>query len=359
MSAPAATRPAGPGADAALDPPRAPAARRASTRMAGLLALLGVLAAVCLLSLAWGARDVPLGTVWDALVAPITGDNDHAVVRDLRLPRTVVGLLAGVALGVAGALMQGLTRNPIADPGLLGINAGASLAVVGAISLLGVGSASGFVWFAFLGAAAAALVVYGVASVGWGGVTPVKLALVGAAFAAVATSATTVVLLTDERVLAQYRFWQVGSLVNRPWSTIAVLAPFVLLGLVLAVPTMRFLNAVALGDDLARGLGQNVVVGRLLVLAAVVLLCGAATSLAGPIAFVGLLVPHVARAVVGPDHRWVLPYSAVLGPVVLLVADVAGRLVARPSEIEAGLVVAVIGAPVLIALVRGTKAAGA
>ena len=281
--------------------------------MVGLLALLGVLAAVCLLSLAWGARDVPLGTVWDALVAPITGDNDHAVVRDLRLPRTVVGLLAGVALGVAGALMQGLTRNPIADPGLLGINAGASLAVVGAISLLGVGSASGFVWFAFLGAAAAALVVYGVASVGWGGVTPVKLALVGAAFAAVATSATTVVLLTDERVLAQYRFWQVGSLVNRPWSTIAVLAPFVLLGLVLA----------------------------------------------GPIAFVGLLVPHVARAVVGPDHRWVLPYSAVLGPVVLLVADVAGRLVARPSEIEAGLVVAVIGAPVLIALVRGTKAAGA
>ena len=231
--------------------------------------------------------------------------------------------------------------------------------MVGAISLLGVGSASGFVWFAFLGAAAAALVVYGVASVGWGGVTPVKLALVGAAFAAVATSATTVVLLTDERVLAQYRFWQVGSLVNRPWSTIAVLAPFVLLGLVLAVPTMRFLNAVALGDDLARGLGQNVVVGRLLVLAAVVLLCGAATSLAGPIAFVGLLVPHVARAVVGPDHRWVLPYSAVLGPVVLLVADVAGRLVARPSEIEAGLVVAVIGAPVLIALVRGTTAAGA
>ena len=231
--------------------------------------------------------------------------------------------------------------------------------MVGAISLLGVGSASGFVWFAFLGAAAAALVVYGVASVGWGGVTPVKLALVGAAFAAVATSATTVVLLTDERVLAQYRFWQVGSLVNRPWSTIAVLAPFVLLGLVLAVPTMRFLNAVALGDDLARGLGQNVVVGRLLVLAAVVLLCGAATSLAGPIAFVGLLVPHVARAVVGPDHRWVLPYAAVLGPVVLLVADVAGRLVARPSEIEAGLVVAVIGAPVLIALVRGTKAAGA
>ena len=349
MPAPVAARPA----RAATAP-----ARRAPTRLVGLVALAGLLVAMCLASLAWGARDLAPGTVWDALVAPVAGDNDHAVVRDLRVPRTVVGLLAGGALGVAGALMQGLTRNPIADPGLLGVNAGSSLAVVGAISLLGVGSAAGYVWFAFLGAALAALTVYGVASVGWGGVTPVKLALVGAALAAVATSAVTVVLLTDEQALAQYRFWQVGSLVNRPWSTIAVLAPFVLAGLVLAAGTSRFLNAVALGDDLARGLGQNVVLGRLLVLAAVVLLCGAATSLAGPIAFVGLMVPHVARAVVGPDHRWVLPYAAVLGPVVLLAADVVGRLVAQPSEVEAGLVVAVLGAPVLIALVRGTKAVG-
>jgi iron complex transport system permease protein len=333
-------------------------ARRMSARLVVLLFLVGLLVAVCLASLAWGARDLAPGTVWDALVAPVAGNNDHAVVRELRVPRTVVGLLAGVALGVAGALMQGLTRNPIADPGLLGVNAGSSLAVVGAISLLGVASAAGYVWFAFLGAALAALTVYGVASMGWGGVTPVKLALVGAAFAAVATSAVTLVLLTDEQALAQYRFWQVGSLVNRPWPTIAVLAPFVLAGLVLAAGTGRFLNAVALGDDLARGLGQRVVLGRLLVLASVVLLCGAATSLAGPIAFVGLMVPHVARAVVGPDYRWVLPYAALLGPVALLVADVVGRLVAQPSEIEAGLVVAVVGAPVLIALVRGTKAVG-
>ncbi|MGA9746034.1 MAG: iron ABC transporter permease [Nocardioides sp.] len=352
MSAPATVLPVGAADERTTPPP----VRRVSTRLAGLVVLTGILVAVCLASLAWGARDVAPGTVWDALVSPVVGNNDHAVVRDLRVPRTVVGLLAGVALGVAGALMQGLTRNPIADPGLLGVNAGAALAVVGAISLLGVGSAAGFVWFAFLGAALAALTVYGVASVGWGGVTPIKLVLVGAAFTAVATSAITLVLLTDERVLAAFRYWQVGSLVNRPWSTIAVVAPFVVGGLLLAVPTGRFLNAVALGDDLARGLGQNVVVGRLLVLGSVVLLCGSATSLAGPIAFVGLMVPHVARAVVGPDYRWVLPYAAVLGPIVLLVSDVVGRLIARPSEIEAGLVVAVIGAPVLIALVRGTKA---
>ena len=318
----------------------------------GLLVLAVALVVITLASLAWGAREIAPGVVWRAVVDPVAGVNDHAVVRDLRLPRTVVGLVGGAALGVAGALLQGITRNPIADPGLLGVNAGASLAVLAAISLLGIGSAAGFVWFAFLGAALAAVVVYAVASLGWGGATPVKLALVGAAFTAVATSAITLVLLTDESVLAQYRFWSVGSLVNRPWSTVSVVLPFVVVGLLLAVPTGRFLNATALGDDLARGLGQNLFVGRLMVAASVVLLCGSATSLVGPVAFVGLMVPHVARMLVGPDYRWVLPYSALLGPVVLLVADVAGRLVARPAEIEAGLVVAVIGAPVLIALVR-------
>jgi iron complex transport system permease protein len=318
----------------------------------GLLLLAAALVAVTLASLAWGAREVPPGVVWDAVLHPLPGVNDHAVVRDLRLPRTAVGIVGGVALGVAGALMQGLTRNPIADPGLLGINAGASLAVLAAISVLGVGSAAGFVWFAFLGAAVAALVVYGVASLGWGGATPVKLALVGAAFTAVATSAITLVLLTDESVLAQYRFWSVGSLVNRPWSTVVAVAPFVAAGLLLAVPTGRFLNAMALGEDLARGLGQNLLVGRVLVAVSVVLLSGGATSLVGPVAFVGLMVPHVARVLVGPDYRWVLPYSALLGPVVLLLADVVGRLVVRPAEVEAGLVVALLGAPVLIALVR-------
>lgn len=341
---------------AAAPAPTAPPRPRRPTRGLVLLALAGGVGLVVLASLAWGARDIAPGVVWDALLRPGAGGTDHAVVRDLRLPRTVVGLVGGAALGVAGALMQGLTRNPIADPGLLGVNAGASLAVVTAISVLGVGSASGFVWFAFLGAAVAALAVYGVSSLGWDGVTPVKLALVGAAFAAVATSAITLVLLTDERVLAQYRFWSVGSLVNRPWSTVAVVLPFVAVGLLLAVPTGRFLNAMALGEDLARGLGQHVVRGRLTVLVAVVLLCGSATSLVGPVAFVGLMVPHVARRLVGPDHRWVLPCSALLGPVVLLAADVVGRLVARPAEIEAGLVVAVIGAPVLIALVRRSPA---
>ena len=331
------------------------------SRLAPLWLLVSVLllGAVVLASLLWGARDVGLGVVRDALLHPATGDNDQAVIRELRLPRTLVGLVAGVALGVAGTLLQGLTRNPIADPGLLGVNAGASLAVVTAISVLGVGAASGLVWFAFLGAALAAASVYVVASVGWGGAMPVKLALVGAAVTAMATSLTTMVLLTDQTVLSQYRFWSVGSLVNRSWGTLLAVLPFVGAGLLLAVPTGRFLNAMALGEDLARGLGQNVVVGRLLVMAAVVLLCGSATSLVGPLAFVGLVVPHVSRAVAGPDYRWLLPLSALLGPVLLLAADVVGRLVVRPAEIEAGLVVALVGAPVLVALVRRASAVAA
>lgn len=349
-----------------LGAPLAPAepapAARWGRRRAGVLAtvsLLVAIALVCLASLMWGARDVPVGDVWSALVAPDSGDNDHLVVRDLRLPRTLIGLVAGLALGASGALMQGVTRNPIADPGLLGINSGASLAVLAAIAWFGVGSAAGYLWFAFAGAAAAALLVYGAASLGWEGVTPVKLALVGAAVTATCTSVITVVLLTDQRTLGEYRFWQVGSLVNRPLDVLTTVSPFVVAGLLVALAAGRVLNALALGDDVARGLGQDVTRGRLLVVVGIVLLCGSAVALVGPIAFVGLVVPHVARALVGPDYRWIVPLSALLGPVLLLAADVAGRLLARPSEIEAGLVVALFGAPVLIALVRRSKAAAA
>ncbi len=348
---------------AALAPSGSTSAEPRTTGAArGLLAvvlLLVGLALVSLASLAWGARDVAPSAVWDALLAPVPGDNDHLVVRDLRVPRTLIGLVGGAALGAAGALMQGVTRNPIADPGLLGINSGASLAVIVAIAGLGVSSTSGYLWFAFAGAAVAAVVVYGAASLGWEGVTPVKLALVGAALTATCTSVITVVLLTDTRTLGEYRFWQVGSLANRPLDVLTAVLPFVLVGLALALAAGRVLNALALGDDVARGLGQDVVRGRLLVVTAVVLLCGSAVSLVGPIAFVGLVVPHVARAIVGPDYRWIVLLSMLLGPVLLLAADVVGRLVVRPSELEAGLVVAVIGAPVLIGLVRRSRAVAA
>jgi iron complex transport system permease protein len=305
-------------------------------------------------SLTWGARDVDLVTVWQALTGAGAG-NDVLVVRDLRVPRTVLGLVAGAALGLAGALMQGLTRNPIADPGLLGVNGGASLAVVVGITWFGVGDPAGYVWFALAGAAGAAVLVHLIAAAGPDGATPVRLALVGAALAAVATSLVTLVLLTRLDTLDQYRFWAVGSLVGRPLEAVVSLAPFLVLGGGLALMSARLLDALALGEDVARGLGQNVARGRVAVLAAVVLLCGGATALVGPIAFVGLVVPHVARRFTGTDHRWVLPCSALLGALLLLVADVIGRLVVRPGELEAGLVVALVGAPVMITLIRRTR----
>jgi iron complex transport system permease protein len=277
------------------------------------------------------------------------------VVLDLRVPRTIIGLAAGAALGLAGALMQGLTRNPLADPGLLGVNAGASLAVVTAIAFFGVTAPSGYVWFAFGGAALAAALVYAVAS-GRTGPSPLSLTLAGAATTAVLTSFITLLLLRDLDTLAQFRFWSVGSLVGRDVSTVATLAPFLIVGSVTALLLGRSLNSLALGDDVARGLGQRVGLTRIVAGAAIILLCGSATSLAGPLVFVGLVVPHIARRFVGADYRWILLWSMPLGAALLVIADTIGRLIAPPSELEAGIVVALIGAPVLIALVRGNKA---
>ncbi len=316
--------------------------------------MVAVLAAVGA-SLFLGSRAIDLTAVLDAL-AGRTGDSvEQMVVLDLRVPRTVIGLVAGAALGLAGALMQGLTRNPLADPGLLGVNAGASLAVVIAISTLGVTTPSGYIWFAFLGATIAAVVVYAVAS-GRGGPTPISLTLAGAAVTAVLTSLITLVLLRDLDTLGQYRFWSVGSLVARDVGTVATLAPFLVVGAIVALVLGRSLNGLALGDDVARGLGQKVGLTRLAAGLAIILLCGSATSLAGPLVFVGLVVPHVARRLVGPDFRWIMVYSLPLGAILLVLADTLGRLIAQPSELEAGIVVALIGAPVLIALVRRGRA---
>jgi iron complex transport system permease protein len=310
-----------------------------------------------LLGFALGARSISPGTVLDALLDPNTDDNDHMVVRDLRIPRTAVGVVVGAALGLAGTIMQGVTRNPVADPGLLGVNAGASLFVVVAITWFGIGSPSGFIWFAFAGAAAASALVYGIGVIGRGGAASVRLALVGAAFTAAATSLISLVLVTDLDTLNVYRFWVVGSLAGRDADLLRTLAPFLALGALLAFTIARDLNVMALGDELARGLGQRLHRARAGAAVAIVLLCGSATALAGPIVFVGLVVPHVARRLTGPDHRWMLPYAMVLGAVLLVAADVIGRLVVRPGELEVGLVIAFLGAPLMIAIVRRTRIA--
>ncbi|MER5441645.1 iron chelate uptake ABC transporter family permease subunit [Streptomyces sp. NPDC002790] len=323
--------------------------------LAGLLPLALVLAGAVLLSLAVGSGDVPLGDVVAGLFHPDRADRAQLIVREVRVPRTAAGLLAGVALGLAGTVMQGVARNPLADPGLLGVNAGASVFVVFAISVLSLSDPSQYIWFGFLGACLAAVLVYGVGSLGRDGATPVKLALAGAAVAAALGSVTSAMLLTDSRAFDQFRFWQVGSLNGREPEVLWQALPFIAVGAVLALALGPQLNTLALGDDTARGLGQRIALARLGAAACVVLLCGAATVVAGPIAFVGLAVPHAARLITGPDHRWILPYSALIAPSALLLADVAGRLVARPGEVQVGVMTAALGAIPFVVLVRRRK----
>jgi iron complex transport system permease protein len=342
----------------ALEPDRHPGlVRRRSLLVLGLVVALGVLVLVCLASVAFGAKPIPFGRVFDALFHYDATQNDHLIIRSLRIPRTLLGLLVGLALGLAGAGMQGVTRNPLADPGLLGVEAGAALCVVVGIYIFDIVTPLGYVWFAFAGAAIAAVVVYGLGSLGREGATPVKLALGGAAVTAFLTSFTSAILLIDIDTFDQFRFWIVGSLAGRSMEVVTQIAPFIIIGSIMALVTGRTLNALSLGDDVARSLGQRVGWARAFSAFSVVLLCGAATAAAGPIAFVGLTIPHVARAITGPDYRWILAYSAVLAPILLLGADVVGRVIARPGEVQVGIVTAVIGAPFFIALVRRRKLA--
>ena len=319
---------------------------------AGLAGLAAGLLVVCALSVAVGSRSIDLATVVGALAGDAASSTDETVVRDVRIPRTLLGLLVGAALGLSGALLQGVTRNPIADPSIMGLSAGAAAFVVLGIAVLGVSQVSGYVWLAFAGTAVAALLVYAVASVGRDGPTPVKLALAGAAVAAGLWSLMTGVVLTDLDALDQIRFWQLGSLAGRNAPVLEQVAPFLAFGLALALLCGRALNGLALGDDTARGLGQRVGLTRALILAAVTVLCGAATAACGPIVFVGLVVPHLARAICGPDYRWILPYCLLLAPLVLLAADVLGRVVLAPGELEVGVVLGVLGAPFFVAIVR-------
>ena len=332
-------------------------ARKAAQLALGLLALCGALAAIVVLSLATGARAIPIEAVWTALTAYDPTSSEHRIIWDLRLPRTVTGVMVGAALGLAGAVLQGATRNPLADPSILGIHAGASLAVVLGVALLGMTQLSSYVWLAFAGAGAAMLVVYSVASLGRDGATPVKLALAGAAITAVLHAIINAILLTSPRTLDEVRFWQVGSLSGRTLDIVIQVAPFLALGMALALGSARLLDGLSMGDDVARSLGQRIGLSRGLAALAAVILAGASTAAAGPIAFVGLTVPHVARAITGPGYRWILPYSMLLAPILLLSADIVGRIIAPPGEVQVGIVTAFLGAPFFIALVRRRKLA--
>ncbi|MDF3303156.1 FecCD family ABC transporter permease [Streptomyces tropicalis] len=330
----------------------APPSRRAA-RAAGLVASAAILVLVALVSIAVGAKELSPAQVWHGLLEH-SGTYGDTVVRE-RLSRTVLGLLAGAALGLSGAVLQALTRNPLADPGLLGINAGASAAVVTAITFLGVTGLQAHVWCAFLGAAAVGALVWFLG--GSRSATPVRLALAGTAISAALYGYLQAVMITDDAALGTMRFWTVGSLSAATGTTVAQVLPFLVAGTLLTLLLARPLNALALGDDTARSLGARLGRTRALAMLAATVLCGAATAACGPIAFVGLMVPHAVRSFTGPDLRWILPYAAVLAPVLLLGADVVGRIAARPAEVQVGVVTAVIGGPVFVLLVRRRRTA--
>lgn len=326
-------------------------AKARQRRLFVMALLVMLLALACLASVAIGAKLMPLSEVWAALVAPSGGESD-LIVRSLRVPRTVLGVLVGAALGLAGGLMQGHTRNPLAEPGLLGVNAGAAFAVVLAIYTFGITSLLVFVWFAFAGALMASVVVFAVGSLGRDGSSPVTLALAGAAVTALLFALVQALILLDQQTLEIYRFWVVGSLAGRPSEIILQVLPFLIAGSVLALVNAPGLNTLALGVDVARSLGQSIVRTRIVGMAAITLLAGGGVAAAGPIGFLGLVVPHIARYLTGPDHRLLLPYSALLGATLILLADVVGRLMARPGEVQVGIVLALLGAPFFIVLVR-------
>jgi iron complex transport system permease protein len=331
---------------------------RSGWRWAGLLLAIGVLLLTVAGSLRVGSVGLELGTVVDALVRPDMSLNEHIIVRGLRLPRTLVGVGVGAALAVAGGVMQGLTRNPLADPSILGINAGAAFAVVTAVFLLGVVSPFGYVWFAFGGAAGGAILVYVVASLGRGRATPVRLVLAGAVLTALFTSWITALLVLSQSTLDQVRFWLAGSLSGRDMEIFSIVLPFLLVGVVLALLIGKELNALSLGEDVARSLGQRIGLVRGVGATVVVLLAGGSVAAAGPIGFVGLAVPHIVRAAVGPDYRWILAYCAAVGPILVLVADTLGRVIAPPGEVQVGVITAIVGAPFLIQLARGRRVGG-
>ena len=317
----------------------------------GLILGCCVLLACLFVSISYGAADISWSNIYESLVS-FDGSREHLIIRTVRLPRSLLAILVGAAISTAGAIMQGITRNPLADPGILGINAGAAFAVVITIFLFGSSSPSFYVWCALAGAGITAAVVYILASLGRSGITPLNLTIAGAAISAFLTSLTTGVLIISQSTLEEIRFWLAGSLAGADRSLILQILPYVCLGMILTLIISRQITILSLGEDVAKGLGQKTIWVKIVAAVCILLLSGSAIAVAGAIGFIGLIVPHIVRFLVGVDYRWILPYSAVFGAILLLVSDIAARLVIQPQEIPVGIMTALVGAPFFIYLAK-------
>ena len=316
-----------------------------------IILYLALLSVIAMFSVSLGVKRIAFSKVMEVIFGNDL-DSIEATIILQRIPRTVFGILAGGALGISGALMQSITRNPIADPSILGVNTGASLFVVAGIAFFNITAAYQYIWLAIIGAGLTAVFVYSVASMGKDGATPLKLALSGAAVSIVLGSLVSTIMLPNNRVMEAFRFWQVGSIGSATWENIALISPFLILGFIISMLISGYLNNLALGDEAATALGTNVVLTRSVGALASVLLCGAATALAGPIGFIGLIIPHIVRLVFGSEMSKMLPLSFLGSGILLLLSDILGRIIGSPGETEVGIVTAVLGAPIFIFAIR-------
>ena len=316
-----------------------------------IILCLTLLSIMAIFSISLGAKSIAFTKVIDVLLGNAPDSLEAAIILQ-RIPRTVFGILAGGALGISGALMQSITRNPIADPSILGVNTGASLFVVAGIAFFNITVAYQYIWLAIIGAGVTAVFVYSVASMGKDGATPLKLALSGSAVSIVLGSLVSTIMLPNNRVMEAFRFWQVGSIGSATWESIMLISPFLIVGFIISMFISGYLNNLALGDEAATALGTNVVMTRTIGALSSVLLCGATTALAGPIGFVGLIIPHIIRLIFGSEMSKMLPLSFLGSAILMLVSDIIGRIISLPGETEVGIVTAVIGAPVFILAIR-------
>lgn len=328
------------------------------TKTIGIYLVSIIFLSICIIaSLAWGSKNVGLGQAINALLNSDDMSFAALVVRE-RIPRTIFSIMAGASLGISGALMQSITRNPIADPSILGVNTGASLFVVIGIAFFNINSANQYIWAALAGAGITSIFVYGIASMGSGGMTPIKLALAGSATSAVLSSLVSAIILPRSEVMDQFRFWQVGSVSGATWESINLILPFLIVGLIISIAATQALDILALGDEVATGLGVNIGIIRIICAIAGVILCGATTAIAGPIGFVGLMIPHSIRLIFGSNLRGLVPMSAMGGAMLLTMSDVLGRVIGSPGELQVGIITAFLGAPILIIIARKAKVRG-
>ncbi len=319
--------------------------------LGGLLLGILILWLSFVASLSWGAADIAFKDIYQAFI-DFDSSTNHLIIRTVRLPRSLIAMLVGAALAVAGAIMQGVTRNPLASPDILGVNTGAALAVVLGTFLLNSVSLNIYTWFAFAGAAITTVTVYLLGSLGRGGLTPFNLVIAGAALTAFISSITSGILIISQRTLEEIRFWLAGSVAGRDINLVVQVLPYICMGLILGLALSKQITILSLGEDTARSLGQSTAVIKILAAISIILLAGSSVAIAGPVGFVGLIVPHLVRFLVGIDYRWIMPYSAILGAIVVLIADTCGRLIIQPSELPVGLMMPLIGAPFFIYLIR-------